>query len=88
MGTEIELKLGLTEGDAAKLLEHPLVRTPSGRRPAARRLSSVYFDTPELDLLHKGVALRVRRSGNRRIQTVKAEADPSGATKVTPAAQW
>ena len=43
-----------------------------GRTPAlARRLRTVYYDTPALDLSRHGVSLRVRRDGSRWVQTVK-----------------
>jgi inorganic triphosphatase YgiF len=50
---------------------HRLLR--GNARPVARRLYSVYFDTPALDLWRKGVALRLRREGRRWLQTVKDE---------------
>lgn len=37
----------------------------------ARRLRSVYFDTPGHALRNRGVTLRVRRDGDRFVQTVK-----------------
>ncbi|MBV9532917.1 MAG: CHAD domain-containing protein, partial [Bradyrhizobium sp.] len=36
---------------------------------------SVYFDTDKQELRRNGVMLRVRRSGNRRVQTIKAAPD-------------
>ncbi len=68
--TEVELKLAVPPGAAGKLGAHPLLR---GRpRPLARKLYSVYFDTPELDLWRQGVTLRLRRAGGRWLQTVKS----------------
>jgi triphosphatase len=44
-----------------------------------RKLVSVYFDTPDRWLANHGMALRVRRVGRKRIQTLKAPASgPSG----------
>jgi len=43
------------------------------------RLNTVYFDTPDKWLAEHGMALRVRRIGKKRVQTLKAPAaGPSG----------
>jgi inorganic triphosphatase YgiF len=44
-------------------------------RPARQRLQAVYFDTAGRDLAQAGMALRIRREGRRRIQTLKAAGD-------------
>jgi inorganic triphosphatase YgiF len=44
----------------------------SEHEPAAQRLDSVYFDTPKLKLRDHGLTFRVRRSGKRHLQTIKA----------------
>lgn len=69
--SEIELKLEFAPADTARLASHPALQ--AGRVPPEERdLISIYFDTPE-DLLHKaGVYLRIRESGGRYVQTVKA----------------
>jgi inorganic triphosphatase YgiF len=41
--------------------------------PDRRSLLSVYFDTPRQELRRAGVALRLRRDGERWLQTLKAE---------------
>jgi triphosphatase len=69
--SEVELKLGVAPDAVRKLTTHPLLR--GGTRPQRKRLHSVYFDTPALDLWRRGVALRVRREGRRWVQTVKGE---------------
>jgi triphosphatase len=47
---------------------------------------TTYFDTPDLAWAGKGISLRVRRSGNRRIQTVKLQA--TGSAAAANCAEW
>jgi inorganic triphosphatase YgiF len=75
-GREIELKLLVPADAVRRLAAHRLLR---GRtRPARRRLYSIYFDTPALDLWRQGIALRVRREGRRWVQTVKGGGSAQG----------
>lgn len=67
--SEIELKLQVPANALRRLSAHPLLK--SRGRTATRKLYSVYFDTPDLDLWRQGVALRLRREGRRWVQTVK-----------------
>lgn len=71
---EVELKLEPTLEAADMLIGSDLL--PTG--PAVARLRSIYFDTPGQDLRKAGFTLRIRESGGRRIQTVKA-AGPGAA---------
>lgn len=68
MQPEIELKLDLEPDQAAAFLAWPGVPP----EPAVATLHATYFDTPDRALVARGVSLRIRRSGRRRIQTVKA----------------
>ncbi|MEN8158956.1 MAG: CYTH and CHAD domain-containing protein [Myxococcota bacterium] len=68
---EVELKLELQESDRATLARHPWLREIGEGRAATRTLESVYFDTAELSLWRKGLVLRVRSIGRRRILGVK-----------------
>jgi triphosphatase len=70
---EIELKLECEPSDLAVLQDHPLLREASERGEA--ELASVYYDTPDRDLRAAGLGLRVRRIGERHVQTLKAEGD-------------
>ncbi len=72
---EIELKLELTPGDAARLLEHPAVRRSASGPPQVENLLSVYFDTPDHALARAGIGVRLRRSGGAQVQTVKSGED-------------
>jgi triphosphatase len=68
---EVELKLELAPTSLPALKRVPLLRsfkTP----PRSTTEVSVYFDTKKHKLRRKGLTLRVRRVGDRRVQTIKA----------------
>jgi inorganic triphosphatase YgiF len=67
---EVELKLELDAQDATRLAETSLVRGSQGR---AEALSTVYFDTENMDLREAGLSLRVREVDGHRNQTIKAK---------------
>lgn len=67
---EIELKLEFDPADRPKLISADVLGQTEAR---ARRLYSTYFDTPDHALLDAGYSLRVRKVGEQRIQTVKAD---------------
>ncbi len=69
-GTEIELKLQTDPLGIAKLLADPLV---ADAEPKSRDQLSTYFDTDAHALRKAGLSLRIRRIGERRIQTIKTE---------------
>lgn len=81
---EVELKLELDPADVDAVAAHPLLR--GGKAPRRERLTSVYFDTADLDLRAAGLSLRVRTQGKRRIQTVKTDAD--GAAGLFDRGEW
>ena len=68
---ELEIKLELDAASLPALKKIPLLRA---LKPTARRATevSVYFDTEKHKLRKNGVMLRVRRVGDRHIQTIKA----------------
>lgn len=68
MSQEIELKLRLTPRTAVALDRHPLVSALPARD---RQLQNTYYDTPDLRLRQRAVALRFRRSGDDWLLTVK-----------------
>jgi inorganic triphosphatase YgiF len=68
---EIELKLAFNPADRARILSHPVLDA-SGIAPDENELISVYYDTDDGALRKAGVFLRVRRSGSRYVQTIKA----------------
>ncbi|HAS50488.1 MAG TPA: inorganic triphosphatase, partial [Gammaproteobacteria bacterium] len=60
MSKEIELKLRLAPSQARRFQLHPAL---SESTPQKFRLFNTYYDTPELDLRKRGIALRLRRKG-------------------------
>lgn len=68
MTDEIELKLELSEESAAAIESSGVLTGESGRI----RQTSVYFDTPDHRLANAGVSLRIRTTGSKRVQTIKA----------------
>lgn len=72
-GTEVELKL-LVDADRLADLNAASIIVANARSKGTRRhLRSIYYDTPERTLRRNGLSLRVRQSGARFVQTVKAE---------------
>ncbi|WP_108372166.1 CYTH domain-containing protein [Limnohabitans sp. T6-5] len=71
---ETELKLTLSEPDLPRLLDHPLL-TAQGTR---QHLLNTYFDTPDLALQQRRMAVRERRSGERWLLTVKTAGQSTG----------
>lgn len=82
MAEEIELKLELTpEGaDALEASGH------FSGDPEIVPQRAIYFDTPEHDLASLGLSLRVRRNGERRVQTIKV--DGAAAAGLFVRAEW
>ena len=70
MPLEIELKLQINPRHLARLTGHALFKLATRR--ISRKIYSVYYDTPELDLWRSGLTLRLRRRGSQWVQTVKS----------------
>jgi triphosphatase len=70
-GKEFEIKLELAPASLPRLKKIPLLRALKAR-PRPRTEVSVYFDTDNQKLHKNGLLLRVRRLGDRYIQTIKA----------------
>ena len=70
-GKEFEVKLELAPANLRRLKKIPRLRALEGR-PRPRTEVSVYFDTGKQKLHKKGLLLRVRRIGDRHVQTIKA----------------
>lgn len=71
---EFELKLALSQDSFDHLTANPALAGHECER-SQKILNSVYYDTPDLALHDLGVSLRVRRDGDRFVQTVKAETE-------------
>ncbi len=69
---EIEIKLQMPAANFARLRRVPLLRRASGSKRSENQVS-VYFDTKRLKLKGNCLTLRVRRTGNRYIQTIKSD---------------
>jgi triphosphatase len=84
--TEIELTLKLAPDAVPRLLRSALVKEFRRGRASKQRLVSTYFDTADFRLLRHRVALRVRKVGAKRIQTIKMA--PSADTGVLARREW
>ena len=78
MSTEIELKLTIDPAHIERLRCHPVLKSMVQGKPRRHKLHSVYFDTPEQDLLRAGFALRLRRTSGCWLQTVKGGGSAEG----------
>ncbi|MBI3708658.1 MAG: CHAD domain-containing protein [Proteobacteria bacterium] len=73
--TEIELKLRIPPDAVERLKRLRLLKRLGAGKPQRVRLVSTYFDTPDFRLMRNQVALRVRKIGEERVQTVKCAAE-------------
>jgi inorganic triphosphatase YgiF len=69
---EVELKFLIGRDDLAKVEALPALQDALGQA-TLHHVSTIYFDTPDHDLWKKGFSLRIRKSGNRYIETIKQE---------------
>ncbi len=82
---ETELKLAVRPDDLAKLRSSPAISARAKGRAVTRTLESTYFDTVDMALMRRMVTLRVRKQGERFVQTLKGAAD--GASGLSRA-EW
>ncbi|RFC34314.1 MAG: adenylate cyclase [Candidatus Nitrotoga sp. MKT] len=78
MPTEIELKLTIDPAHVERLRRHPVLKSMVQGKPRRHKLHSIYFDTPEQDLLRAGFTLRLRRISGCWVQTVKGGGSAEG----------
>ncbi|MEN9888939.1 MAG: hypothetical protein RL559_976 [Pseudomonadota bacterium] len=74
MAQETELKLSLAAHEVPRLLRQPLLAAPAERQ----RLHNTYFDTPELALKARRMAVRERLAGDQWLLTVKTAGSSTG----------
>jgi len=73
MSKEIELKLALPKAALPALRRHPLLQQGE-KLGNAVTLVNTYYDTPDLSLRDRKIAVRTRKQGRRWLQTVKCAA--------------
>ena len=74
MSTETELKLSLRAQDVTALLNHPLLAGKSQRQ----KLKNTYFDTPDLRLHQRKIAVRERYILKKTLLTIKTAGASQG----------
>ncbi len=79
--TEIELKLALVKGNLAQAK-----RAIGDIHLDKTAIEDVYFDTPDANLRRRGLVLRLRRDGDRWLQTLKAASN--GHSVVPVRGEW
>jgi len=76
---EVELKLHVDARDLPRVLTLPALAGRAEGPAVTRAVRTVYYDTPDLRLLARGVALRIRHENGARVQGVKTMgADAAG----------
>lgn len=85
MSHEIELKLTLPQKALPALRRHSLI-ADAPRDGRACTLENTYFDTPELELRERRIAVRTRKAGSRWLQTVKCAAESNAGLSSRP--EW
>jgi inorganic triphosphatase YgiF len=82
---EVELKLWLPPGGREKVETFPAFAAVEAEQ---RHELTTYFDTSELTLAHAGFSLRLRRTGNRLVQTLKTLAIGAGLAAQRGEWEW
>jgi triphosphatase len=88
MASEIELKLTTDRTSLALAREHPAVIALLQGPAQTTEDVSTYYDTRDRELRDAGVSLRMRRSGQRWVQTAKGSGERLGALHRRPEYEW
>lgn len=75
MASSVRFELAVEE--AARLAESPSLKAHTVGEPTVRGIVSLWFDTPERDLLDRGIAVRIDRERERRVQAVTLGTGPA-----------
>ncbi len=84
MAEEVELKLALAAGHQSRFLRDPLLKQAVERH--GETLDNIYYDTRDLSLRRRGIALRLRRKGREWLQTVKLAGSSAAGLSSRP--EW
>lgn len=87
-GPELELRLTVAAADLPRVAALPIVTARAEGRTERMRLHTTYYDTPDLALARRGVAVRLRRAGGRTIQGVKTFGRMEGTAAVAVRQEW
>ena len=69
-------------------MHDPRIKALQQGRASTRRVHSVYYDTPERDLLRAGLALRLRSDGARWLQTLKTGGQAAAGLHLREEWEW
>src|SRR5574340_726783 len=84
MAEEVELKLALAASHQSRFLRHPLLKQAAQRH--VENLDNIYYDTADLSLRRRGIALRLSRKGRDWLQTVKLAGSSAAGLSSRP--EW
>ena len=74
MAQELEIKLSVAQPDLDRVVDW-LLGQPNTYESGTLQLGNTYYDTPDGDLNRHKIALRIRKVGDRHIQTLKTRGE-------------
>ena len=74
MAQELEIKLSVAQPDLDRAVDW-LLGQPNTYESETLQLGNTYYDTPDGDLNRQKIALRIRKLGDRHIQTLKTRGE-------------
>ncbi|AHI32778.1 MULTISPECIES: CYTH domain-containing protein [Marinobacter] len=74
MAQELEIKLSVAQPDLDRVVDW-LLGQPNTYESGTLQLGNTYYDTPDGDLNRQKIALRIRKLGDRHIQTLKTRGE-------------